>query len=245
MLASIRPGETDDHTWVWVPDDGVVCTGDLFIWASPNCGNPQKVQRYPREWAAAAREMAAKDAEVLCPGHGPPIWGRAAVRRALTETAELLESLVDQVVGLMNAGANLDRVLAEVRVPPALLARPYLAPVYDEPEFIVRNLWRLYGGWWDGDPARLKPARDAELARELAQLAGGADRLASRAAELAGRGDLALAAHLVELEAQARPDDRAIHAVRAEVYAARAGAERSLMARGVFTAAAEESDAKR
>ena len=39
----------------WVPRARVLCTGDLFIWASPNAGNPQKVQRYPREWAAALR----------------------------------------------------------------------------------------------------------------------------------------------------------------------------------------------
>ena len=36
----------------------VLVTGDLFIWAMPNCGNPQKVQRFPRDWAAALREMA-------------------------------------------------------------------------------------------------------------------------------------------------------------------------------------------
>ncbi|MDQ3107490.1 MAG: MBL fold metallo-hydrolase, partial [Actinomycetota bacterium] len=36
-------GETDDHTWTWFPDHKVVCTGDMFIWASPNAGNPQKV----------------------------------------------------------------------------------------------------------------------------------------------------------------------------------------------------------
>ena len=48
--------------------------------------------------------------------------------------------------------------------PPAhLLERPYLRPVYDEPEFVVRNVYRLYGGWWDGNPANLKPARDAEV----------------------------------------------------------------------------------
>ena len=41
-------GETDDHAWVWEPQSKVLCTGDLFIWASPNCGNPQKAQRYPR-----------------------------------------------------------------------------------------------------------------------------------------------------------------------------------------------------
>lgn len=52
-------GETDDGTWVWIPSAKVVCTGDLFIWASPNCGNPQKAQRYCDEWAAALRKMMA------------------------------------------------------------------------------------------------------------------------------------------------------------------------------------------
>src|SRR5439155_207313 len=32
-------GETDDHTWTWVPERRVLCTGDFFIWASPNAGN--------------------------------------------------------------------------------------------------------------------------------------------------------------------------------------------------------------
>src|ERR1043166_9199118 len=52
-------GETDDHTWVWCPERGVLCPGDLFIWAVPNDGNPQKVQRYPWERAKGLREMAA------------------------------------------------------------------------------------------------------------------------------------------------------------------------------------------
>ena len=39
-------GETDDSTWVHLPHIGAICTGDLFIWATPNCGNPQKAQRY-------------------------------------------------------------------------------------------------------------------------------------------------------------------------------------------------------
>lgn len=43
-------GETDDHTWVWVPEHRAICAGDFFIWVFPNAGNPQKAQRYPREW---------------------------------------------------------------------------------------------------------------------------------------------------------------------------------------------------
>jgi glyoxylase-like metal-dependent hydrolase (beta-lactamase superfamily II) len=231
-------GETDDATWVWVPDAGVVCAGDLFIWAAPNCGNPQKVQRYPREWAAALRAMDELGAEVLCPGHGVPIFGAAAVHRALDETASYLEALVEQVVALLNDGARVDRIIAEVRPPSGLAGRPSLAPIYDEPEFIVRNLCRLYGGWWDGNPAHLKPPREAELAHEVAQLSGGSARLAQRARALA-RDNMRLACELIELAASAAPDDAAIAVARRELYAARAASERSLMARGIFTAASK------
>jgi len=231
-------GETDDHAWIWVPDAGVLCTGDLFIWASPNCGNPQKVQRFPREWAAALRQMATLPAEVLCPGHGVPIWGRAVVRRALEETASYLEALVEQVIALLDQGARLDEILAAVAPPPELAARPYLAATYDEPEFIVRNLYRLYAGWWDGNPAHLKPPREAALARELAALAGGATQLAERARAVA---DPRLACELIELAALAAPDDAAIRSTRRALYQARAAEERSLMARGIYASASDES----
>ena len=234
-------GETDDHTWTWVPARKVLCCGDLFIWASPNAGNPQKVQRYPREWAIALREMAALGAEVLLPGHGVPVVGTDRIRQALTETAELLESLHDQTVAMMNDGARLDDIVHTVKAPARLLERPYLRPIYDEPEFVVRNVWRLYGGWYDGNPAHLKPAPEAALAAELASLAGGASRLAQRAVELAEAGELRVAGHLAELAALAGPDDAGVHAARAEVFERRVAAEASLMAKGVFAWAARES----
>ena len=56
-------GETDDATWTWIPERKILAPGDLFIWAALNAGNPQKVQRYAGEWAAALREMAALGAE--------------------------------------------------------------------------------------------------------------------------------------------------------------------------------------
>lgn len=58
------------HHRVWVPSHRALCAGDFFIWAAPNCGNPQKAQRYPLEWSAALREMADKGADILFPGHG-------------------------------------------------------------------------------------------------------------------------------------------------------------------------------
>jgi alkyl sulfatase BDS1-like metallo-beta-lactamase superfamily hydrolase len=235
-------GETDDHTWTWVPSARVLCCGDLFIWASPNCGNPQKVQRYVHEWADALREMAALGAELLLPGHGVPVVGADRIVEALTDTADLLDSLHRQTVAMMNEGARLNDIIHTVRAPAHLLERPYLQPVYDDPEFIVHNIWRLYGGWYDGNPSTLKPAREAELATEVAALAGGATKLAARARELAERdGGLRLAGHLAELAALAAPDDPSVHAVRAEVFERRVAVESSTMAKGVFAWAATES----
>jgi alkyl sulfatase BDS1-like metallo-beta-lactamase superfamily hydrolase len=245
-------GETDDHTVTWQASSRVLCCGDLFIWASPNAGNPQKVQRYPREWAQALRRMLTLEAEFLLPGHGLPVVGADRVRQALTDTADLLDSLVEQTLAVMNSGGRLDDAIHSVRPPADLEERPYLRPVYDEPEFIVHTVWRQYGGWWDGNPATLKPASERALATELAALAGGSGVLADRALELLARAtgspdeaaaeqDLRLAAHLAESAWLSSPDDGAVQQARQQVFAARAARATSTMARGVFTWASNES----
>ncbi len=232
-------GETDDHTWVWLPKPRVLCTGDLFIWAAPNCGNPQKVQRYVREWADALDAMRTLGAEVLLPGHGAPILGADRVATALEETARLLRTIHDQTVAAMNQGLRLDDVVAAVSIPAELLQRPYLRPVYDDPAFIIRNVWRRYGGWWDGNPAHLLPPRERALAAEVTALAGGATALASRAQAVADD-DLALACQLAEWAWAAAPTDDAIRAIRAALYTRRAERETSLMARSIFAGAADD-----
>jgi len=237
-------GETDDATWIWWPDRGIVFTGDLFLWIAPNAGNPQKVQRYPAEWATALRDMAACDADVLVPGHGVPIIGSDRVRQALTDTAEWLEHLVRETLDRMNAGMALEAILRDVRPPARLADRPYLHAVDDEPEYVVRNVWRLYGGWYDGVPSHLEPAREDEIGREVAALAGGVGVLVARARALAASGDARLASHPIDWAVAAAPDDARAQEARAAIYEQRAKGADALMTRGIFTAAARESAAR-
>jgi alkyl sulfatase BDS1-like metallo-beta-lactamase superfamily hydrolase len=237
-------GETDDATWIWAPERRIVFSGDLFIWSCPNAGNPQKVQRYPTEWARALRAMAALEPDALLPGHGPPLVGAERVQEVLDDTARYLEHLVSATRELMNAGVTLDEIVHTVSPPKELADKPYLRPIYDEPEFIVRNIWRLYGGWFDGDPATLKPARAKDLASELATLSGGAQALATRARELS-TGDLRIASHLAELAFLAAPEDPLVNEVRAEVYEKRSKVEPSTMAKGLFAWAARTSRSPR
>ena len=143
----------------------------------------------------------------------------------------------------MNQGLSLNAILHQVRAPRDLLEKPYLHAVYDEPEFIVRNIWRLYGGWYDGTPSHLKPAADRELALEITRLAGGADQLAARAEALSKKGDHRLACHLVDWAFKTAPQDDGVKAAVYNVYMARAEAEPSTMAMGIYLSAARESGA--
>ena len=236
-------GETDDHTWLWLPDRKAVFVGDLFIWNFPNAGNPQKVQRHAGEWATALRTMIERGPELLLPAHGLPIAGVERIAEVLDTTAAALEYLVETTVGLMNEGADLDTIIHSVKLPSRFEGVPYLLAFYDEPEFVVRNIYRFYGGWWDGDPASLKPAPRADLAHEVASLAGGPLALARRGAEVAESGDLAVACHLVQMAADAAGDDPAVHEIRRDVYRLRRAEATSLMARGVFGSAIAQSKA--
>src|SRR3546814_12919409 len=105
--------------------------------------------------------MAALGAEVMLPGHGLPIIGADRIHEALSDAAELLESLVEQTPALMNSGARLDEIVPTVEAPAHLLEKPYLKPVYDTPESLVRNPWCLSGACCEGNnPARRRAGKE-------------------------------------------------------------------------------------
>ncbi len=234
-------GETDDETWVWCPARRVLCTGDTFIWCSPNAGNPYKVQRYALDWAQALEAMAALRPLHLLPGHGPPLSGEERIQDALTSTAGFLRSIHDQVVAKMNEGKWLEDILREIEYPPT--DKPWLRPIYDHPEFVARNVYRLYGGWYNGDPADVLPAHSHDIARELGGVCG-AEPLLRRARALRDAGDLQMACHIAGFVRKGEPDNREAWLLWRDLFAARIETEPSLMARGAFHSAVREAEAR-
>jgi alkyl sulfatase BDS1-like metallo-beta-lactamase superfamily hydrolase len=232
-------GETDDATFVWLPGRRILASGDFVIWMFPNAGNPRKVQRYAADWAAALRQL---EPEIVIPGHGPVIFGKGRAAQVLRDGAAVLEHLVRESLALMNRGATLDQVLHAVTAPTEYLSKPWLRARYDDPEFLVRAIYHLYAGWFDGNPAHLKPARAADLALELARLAGGANKLAERAAVLALEGNLRVAAHLAEFAGQAAPDDKSVQAARALVLRTCIDREGSLMGKAFLAVYEREAE---
>ena len=69
-------GETDDATFVWLPEQRILISGDFVIWVFPNAGNPRKVQRYRARLGRRPPRMQDLAPAVLIPGHGPVVFGQ-------------------------------------------------------------------------------------------------------------------------------------------------------------------------
>jgi len=233
-------GETDDASWVWLPERRLALVGDLSVQSIPNTGNPNKPQRYTLEWAEALEAIAQRRPEWVIPGHGDPLRGDHA-REVLRETARALRLLHDAVLEKLNAGRWPDEIIdAAIALPPDLAAKPYLRPIYGCAEFVVRDVLRAYAGWWGGNPAELLPARRADVARDLVDVAG-RERLIAKARALAQQEQHRRALHLAVYLSQADPGDTESRELVAELCEALSEREPSFIARGFYRAAAAHS----
>ena len=227
-------GETDDHTWVHIPEEKIIAPGDLFIWAVPNGGNPQKVQRYISDWAESLDKMAKLECEIFIPGHGFPILGKDRIQLALKTTSEFLRSIEDQTLNLMNQGKSLNQVLHEVEIPKKLMNNPWLTPIYDDPQFLIRMIWRRYGGWWDGEYDRLLPSPRKEEANAWVELSGGIENIILKAKEQLNNKNYSVAAHLIETAFHANNTHEEMQKIRAEIYEKFSAVQSSSMGRNIL-----------
>ena len=229
-------GETDDCLWVWIPERKVAILGDLLIGGCPNTGNPLKEQRYTLEWAETLETIAGKNPEYVIAGSGPVIRGNL-IDAVLLDTAKLLRSIHEQVVGLLNQELWIEDIIKRVKIPEDLAKKPWLAPTYGHPVFIIHDVYRRYTGWYDGNPSELFPADSGEIATEVLGLSGGEKQVMERARRLKEQGKAQLALHLIDFVikgAQADATRKGALLLKSEILDARADIEPSLIARNIL-----------
>jgi len=229
-------GETDDATWVWMPELKTVCVSDLWVWSCPNVGNPFKVQRFALGWAEALEAVAALSPDLMLPGHGAAIAGAEEIKDGCLTVARALRFLDDQVVSMLNEGKWPAEILLSFEWPEEFARSKYLAPIYGHPYFVVQGILRLYHGWFDGNASHLFPSSTAQIAQEIVGLIGNPDKVLARSRALAEEGQVQLALHLVDLvlDSGAEPHDEALE-MKARLLEALAESEESFIARNIFT----------
>ncbi|MCT9810667.1 MBL fold metallo-hydrolase [Acidovorax sp. Be4] len=196
------PAETDCGIAVWCPTQRVLYGGPAVIDSIPNVGTPLRTLRDTVRWADTLQALAALKPDQLVREFGSTLDGEQA-QRVLAHTARALRWLRAEVVRRMNQGLDEREILASMDYPAELFGTPWMRPVYGDPSYIVRDIYRSENGWWDRNPTTLHPAAPDAVAR--AQAAAITDKAAvlAQARQLAASGELQLALHVIDLLALA------------------------------------------
>jgi len=210
-------GETDDICWTWVPELNAAFVGDLIIGRLPNVGNPWKPTRFALPWAKALEEIREKEPEIIFyGGAGRFIKGKRGMR-ILNDNIEVLYSLHDQVVDLINEGVHITELIHRVKIPEHLKKKRHLKPSYSRPEFFAFNVYRWYHGYFDDNPAHLLPRPEKEVMKEIFELIGKEKKIIKRAKELFHNGQAQLALEVLDVLLQANPNNTNARILRIEL----------------------------
>ncbi|MFV8827822.1 alkyl sulfatase dimerization domain-containing protein [Alkalihalobacterium sp. APHAB7] len=192
-------GETDDHCFVYLPDDHLVYCGDFFIWSFPNIGNPLKVIRYEREWFEALEKIMQLQPKILVPGHGEVLYGKEEIQIALSDVIDTLRFIHEEVILHLNKGTSLEDMLELIKLPENLQKSKYVRPSYGCLEFAIRGTYRRYAGWFDGNATNLRPKKSYQVAVEICSLINDPDIIIKRSKTLVNDGNYQMALHLLDL----------------------------------------------
>jgi alkyl sulfatase BDS1-like metallo-beta-lactamase superfamily hydrolase len=176
--------ETDDATWVFVPEIKAAFVGDLIISGFPNIGNPFKPTRFALPWVRALEKVRDKQPELLVAHGGTAVYQGDEVKELLDATIEAIYAIHDQVVEAINKDVPIDEMIHDIVLPDHLKDSPYLQFVYSRPEFAVYNIYRWYHGYFDHNPAHLLPRPEKEVNTEVFKLIGDSQAILNRTTEL-------------------------------------------------------------
>jgi alkyl sulfatase BDS1-like metallo-beta-lactamase superfamily hydrolase len=205
-LISTPGGEALDSLVVWMPNERVVFTGNLFgpvFMSMPNLtttrgDKPRLVQRF----LPSLDTVRALGAELLITGHGDPIRGAARIRADLDKLHAALSYVNETTIAGMNAGKDVHTLMREIKLPENLAIGEFHGKV----SWAVRAIWEEYSGWFHYDTTTaLYGVPRTSVHADLAELAGGAAALAKRARQKLNDGRPLEALHLLDVALDAEP----------------------------------------
>ena len=214
-VISTPGGEALDSLVVWMPNERVVFTGNLFgpvFMSMPNLtttrgDKPRLVQRF----LPSLDTVRALGAELLITGHGDPIRGAAKIRADLDKLHGAVSYVNEATIAGMNAGKDVHTLMREIKLPENLKIGEFHGKV----SWAVRAIWEEYSGWFHYDTTTaLYGVPRTSVHADLAELAGGAAALARRARQKLNDGRPLEALHLLDVALDAEPSSADALAVK-------------------------------
>ncbi|HQR02976.1 MAG: MBL fold metallo-hydrolase [Proteobacteria bacterium] len=224
-MYSTPGGETVDSCVIWLPEDRICFSGNVFGPLFPHFPNFNTLRgdkyRWFEPYLASVRRVQALEPEILITGHFEPIVGKELIRSCLQRLHDAVDHIHRTTLKGLNEGKSIFALMREVQLPDEL----YVGQGYGKVSWAVRTIWESYMGWFRAEAtSELYPTRPRDIFADLVKLAGTDAVVAEGRAKL-GRGDMEGANLLAE--AALRHDTRHRAALQLGIDAHRAILERS------------------
>jgi alkyl sulfatase BDS1-like metallo-beta-lactamase superfamily hydrolase len=198
-----------------MPNERVVFTGNLFgpvFMSMPNFttvrgDKPRLIQRFLRS-LEKVRDLGAA---LLITGHGEPIHGADKIKADLDKLYAAVSYVNDATIAGMNAGKDVHTLMREIKLPDDLKIGEFHGKV----PWTVRAVWEENSGWFHYDSTTsLYGVPRSSVDADLAELAGGAAKLADRAKQKLDADQPLEAVHLLDIALGAEPSNAAALSIK-------------------------------
>lgn len=234
VLLAAPGAETNDSLVVWLPQQRIVFTGNLFGCPFGHFPNLVTIRgdryRDALSCAAAAQTVLDLDAELLLYGHHEPVVGAGLIRSELEAWRNAVLHVHDAVVKGMNEGKDIPTLQREIRIP----AEYEVGQGYGKLDWSIRAIWENYAGWFKHESTtELYDVPQKAVHADLVALAG-ADRMVALAERKLADGKPEEAMHVLDIVLNADPAHAAARKLMLRIHHQLLAAARTFCTTGNF-----------
>ncbi|WOA52250.1 alkyl/aryl-sulfatase [Dickeya solani] len=234
------PGESDENTAVWLPEQKVLLAGDDFLKTFPNIAPLRGLPTRPVEkWIESLNRMISLNAEYVIPGHMQPVSGSGAVKNALTAYRDGIQSVWDQTMAGIAKGMTPDELVQTVKLPAELAKNPYLQEYYGSVAFTVRGIYAQQAGWFDGNATHMYPLTEKDRATRLLRMTGGKIKMLGSAHQSLVSGEYQWAAEQTDYVLAVDPHNAEARKLKADALTALGELQNNATARNYYLTTAQ------
>ncbi|MEE2662560.1 MAG: MBL fold metallo-hydrolase [Myxococcota bacterium] len=206
-IAAENSAEGEDALLLWLPDHGILLTGDFYGCLYPMVPNLYTVRgeklRDSIGYVNALDRLIALRPKLLLPAHFDPVRGEEYIVKTLEVTRDGVQYVYDETVKGMNSGKSVYELMRTIELPPEL----QISQGHGKVSWNVRAIWELLAGWfYYEDVADLYSVPMKEVFPDLVALAGGSAPIVTRAQAFFDRGAALKALRLLDVAKASGPE---------------------------------------
>lgn len=172
-LIHVSGGETVDSCLVWLPQQRIVFSGNLFGPFFPHFPNFNTIRgdkyRDIESYLASARKLLALKPSMLITGHGDPIEGEELIKSCVQRLIDAVEYIHQETLKGIAENKDIYDLMAEISLPKSLS----VGQGYGKVSWCVRTIWESYMGWFKArETIELYPTQHKALYADIANIAG-------------------------------------------------------------------------